>query len=148
MYNVLHIKRLLYHQRCSFSGTELHASYNWRVTVPKKRMTRFLTWHFVHTCMHDSTVTGHRWMFYYQRYLYCGVELHMSYMYDCWVMSPKMHHSLMDVLHRGGNNSRSSVICRAGAQGRARSGMAHPNSSLSIIIVLFCCVALQRCLIV
>ena len=32
--HVLHIKQLLYYQRYSFSGLELHLSYDWQVTTP------------------------------------------------------------------------------------------------------------------
>ena len=45
----LHIKRLIYYQRSSFSGSELHVSYDWQALAPNTHCGLFLRYHFVHT---------------------------------------------------------------------------------------------------
>ena len=40
---------MLYHQRFSFSGLDLHMSYNWRVTAPNTHCRLILIHHFVCT---------------------------------------------------------------------------------------------------
>ena len=49
--NVLHIKQLVYYQRCSFLNLEWHVSYDWRVLAPNTHHSLFLIHHFVHTCL-------------------------------------------------------------------------------------------------
>ena len=62
--DILHIKQLLYYQRCLFSGLDLHAKHDWWVMVPNTYHRLFpCNKPFVHTSTHNWKTTGCKWMF-------------------------------------------------------------------------------------
>ena len=77
--NVLHIKQLLCYQRCSFSGLELHVSYNWQVTAPNMLCSPFSVCHFVHTYTHNLKIRSRIWTFHISN------DTLLSDIFLCWV---------------------------------------------------------------
>ena len=61
--DVQHIKQLLYYQRSSFSGLELHVCYNWQVMAPNMHCILF-SMHSVCTYTKNLKTTGCTWPLY------------------------------------------------------------------------------------
>ena len=101
--DVLHIEWLLYYCKCSYSGLELHARYNWQVKAPNTHSSLFLIRQFVRTYTSNSKTAGRTWKFCISnncstiRHSFYGLDLHER---SNWrAMTPYTHHSHFQIQH-------------------------------------------------